>query len=75
MRQPGRLAPNGDARASFADCPIASVRDLKGKSVAINRLGNMDNRLVRSTAQYEGLAPDDVILRPIGGQLRLTLRS
>ena len=45
-----------------ADSKIASVKDLAGKTVAINTLGNINEAAMRALAEQAGIAPDSIRL-------------
>ena len=47
---------------------LTSLQDLKGKSVGINRPGDLDDRLTRAILSYAGIPATDVTLRPSGQQ-------
>jgi NitT/TauT family transport system substrate-binding protein len=47
---------------------IQSLQDLRGKTVGINRPGDLDERLNRAMLASAGMQADDVALRPTGGQ-------
>ncbi len=44
------------------DSPIASLADLKGRTVAINTLGNINDLALAALAKEQGLAPGDIKL-------------
>jgi len=46
---------------------IKRPEDLKGKSLGIARVADLSDRLSRAVVKKLGLAPDAVIMRPIGG--------
>lgn len=46
---------------------IRRVEDLKGKAMGIARVGDLSDRLSRAVVKKFGMAPDSVIMRPIGG--------
>ena len=46
---------------------IRRPEDLKGKSLGIARAGDLSDRLSRAVVKKFGLAPEAVIIRPIGG--------
>ncbi|MHC1712951.1 MAG: ABC transporter substrate-binding protein [Solidesulfovibrio sp.] len=65
------LAPGAEGVAGTNDVhallvpaasPVQSVKDLAGKTVAINTLGNINEAAVRALAQKAGIAPDSVRL-------------
>lgn len=45
-----------------AGSPIASVKDLAGKTVAINTLGNINEAAMRALAEKAGIPPDSIRL-------------
>lgn len=45
-----------------ADSPVRSVKDLAGKTVAINTLGNINEAAMRALAEKAGIAPDSIRL-------------
>jgi NitT/TauT family transport system substrate-binding protein len=65
------LAPGAEGVAGTNDVhallvptasPIKSIKDLAGKTVAINTLGNINDAAVRALAEKAGIAPDSVRL-------------
>jgi len=46
---------------------IKRVEDLKGKALGIARAGDLSDRLSRAVVKKFGMAPDSVMIRPIGG--------
>lgn len=46
---------------------IRRVEDLKGKALGIARAGDLSDRLSRAVVRKFGMAPDSVMIRPIGG--------
>lgn len=46
---------------------IRRVEDLKGKALGIARAGDLSDRLSRAVVKKFGLAPESVMIRPIGG--------
>lgn len=44
------------------DSPVSSVRELAGKTVAINTLGNINEAAMRALAEKAGLSPDAIRL-------------
>jgi NitT/TauT family transport system substrate-binding protein len=47
---------------------IQSVQDLRGKTIGINRPGDLDERLNRAMVSFAGVQPDEVSYRSTGGQ-------
>ncbi len=45
-----------------ANSPVQSVKDLAGKTVAVNTLGNINEAAVRALADKAGIAPDSIRL-------------
>ena len=58
------VAATNDVHALLvaADSKIASVKDLAGKTVAINTLGNINEAAMRALAEQAGIAPDSIRL-------------
>ena len=58
------VAGSNDVHALLvpAASPVQSVKDLAGKTVAINTLGNINEAAMRSLAAQAGLAPDAIRL-------------
>lgn len=58
------VAGSNDVHALLvpADSKIVSVKDLAGKTVAINTLGNINEAAMRALAEKAGIAPDSIRL-------------
>jgi len=51
-----------------AHSDVNSVQDLSGKTIGINRPGDLDERLNRAMLTANGVQADEVLFRPTGGQ-------